>query len=556
MLWGCSWFPETPQCFLCWRTLPGSASISLSGRRWQTEAPCLQAAQALGSMPLTPCLLRVCGEQFFSPAYCHQHFTRPQSPLSSRDHQGRTSRRSAPQGAISGPGPSTAGAASADSADRTSPRPALPLLFPSPFPPRRGFPSGRPLPSRARDPRAPTVRREAGGGDGSGSAAIAPRGAARAGGPFKAPTAAACTSPWQPRAGAVGRADVEGKLSNNSRDAGRYDGVGGLGARARPRACFYLCGGAPRWRRRRGERRGQLRPGGGGGRGEGGAGRRERGERCHRSREAGAGERAGGRRRMAEPRRVPFISLSPVRRREAESPALEREPGGREPEPPPAGREVPLTEPPPPAPRESAARLEPPREPGRPEQPPQREPPRPEPPPPRQGSRQEPPPPQEALPLRQTVRLEVVLKDPTEEGCVEFSYPELLLCREARVRDLPFPPFFLLPPSASSTVALSAASSCRGVCPGAETAFGRGEGFASSRRAPRVPALCPLSAWVAVRCALWDREAFLAEDGAVPCWAVVCGLSAGEGVVSPALLPILRSSGVSVSPGGALRSRS
>lgn len=260
---------------------------------------------------------------------------------------------------------------------------------------------------------------------------------------------------------------------------------------------------------------------------------------------------------MAEPRRVPFISLSPVRRREAESPALEREPGGREPEPPPAGREVPLTEPPPPAPRESAARLEPPREPGRPEQPPQREPPRPEPPPPRQGSRQEPPPPQEALPLRQTVRLEVVLKDPTEEGCVEFSYPELLLCREARVRDLPFPPFFLLPPSASSTVALSAASSCRGVCPGAETAFGRGEGFASSRRAPRIPALCPLSAWVAVRCALWDREAFLAEDGAVPCWAVVCGLSAGVvGVVSPALLPILRSSGVSVSPGGALRSRS
>ncbi|XP_062442821.1 ubinuclein-2 isoform X2 [Rhea pennata] len=156
---------------------------------------------------------------------------------------------------------------------------------------------------------------------------------------------------------------------------------------------------------------------------------------------------------MAEPRRVPFISLSPVRRREGESPALEREP-----EPPLAGREAPLLappepphepsqpEPPPPPPRESAAaRLEPPRDTGRPEQQqPQREPPRPEPPPlpppsqppPRQSSRQEPPPPKEALPLRQTVRLEVVLKDPTEEGCVEFSYPELLLCRDSRKKSV------------------------------------------------------------------------------------------------------------------------
>ncbi|OWK59339.1 Ubinuclein-2 [Lonchura striata] len=144
---------------------------------------------------------------------------------------------------------------------------------------------------------------------------------------------------------------------------------------------------------------------------------------------------------MAEPRRVPFISLSPVRRREGESPALEREPAGRDPEPPPAGREAPPPEPPPhEPPSDRAARPEPPRDPGRPEQPPQREPPRPEPPPlpppPRQSGRQEPPPPREALPLRQTVRLEVVLKDPTEEGCVEFSYPELLLCGDSRKKSV------------------------------------------------------------------------------------------------------------------------
>ncbi|XP_066175931.1 ubinuclein-2 isoform X1 [Sylvia atricapilla] len=144
---------------------------------------------------------------------------------------------------------------------------------------------------------------------------------------------------------------------------------------------------------------------------------------------------------MAEPRRVPFISLSPVRRREGESPALEREPAGRDLEPPPAGREAPPPEPPPhEPPGDSAARPEPLRDPGRPEQPPQREPPRPEPPPlpppPRQSGRQEPPPPREALPLRQTVRLEVVLKDPTEEGCVEFSYPELLLCGDSRKKSV------------------------------------------------------------------------------------------------------------------------
>lgn len=35
-------------------------------------------------------------------------------------------------------------------------------------------------------------------------------------------------------------------------------------------------------------------------------------------------------------------------------------------------------------------------------------------------------------PPKETVRLELVLKDPTDESCVEFSYPELLLCGEQR----------------------------------------------------------------------------------------------------------------------------
>ncbi|XP_026644354.1 ubinuclein-2 [Microtus ochrogaster] len=81
---------------------------------------------------------------------------------------------------------------------------------------------------------------------------------------------------------------------------------------------------------------------------------------------------------MAEPRRVAFISLSPVRRREADFAGAEREP-------------------PTAPPRDSAARAEP---------------------PPR--------------PPKETVRLELVLKDPTDESCVEFSYPELLLCGEQR----------------------------------------------------------------------------------------------------------------------------
>ncbi|CAO2603226.1 Ubn2 [Lemmus lemmus] len=88
---------------------------------------------------------------------------------------------------------------------------------------------------------------------------------------------------------------------------------------------------------------------------------------------------------MAEPRRVAFISLSPVRRREADFAGAEREPPRLEPPQPTA------------PPRDSATRAEP---------------------PPR--------------PPKETVRLELVLKDPTDESCVEFSYPELLLCGEQR----------------------------------------------------------------------------------------------------------------------------
>ncbi|XP_039717010.1 ubinuclein-2 isoform X4 [Pteropus medius] len=160
---------------------------------------------------------------------------------------------------------------------------------------------------------------------------------------------------------------------------------------------------------------------------------------------------------MAEPRRVAFISLSPVRRREAEYPGAEREPE--------YPREPPRLEPQPhreparaeqPAPREAAPRpdAQPPprekplaqREVSRAEPPMslQREPPRPEPPPPPPlplpQLHLQPPPPRESAsraepqqrPPRETVRLELVLKDPTEESCVEFSYPELLLFGEQR----------------------------------------------------------------------------------------------------------------------------
>lgn len=162
---------------------------------------------------------------------------------------------------------------------------------------------------------------------------------------------------------------------------------------------------------------------------------------------------------MAEPRRVAFISLSPVRRREADYPGADREPEHPR-EPPrlePARAEQP-------APREAAPRADaqpPPREKPLPQrevsraEPPmslQREPPRPEPPPPPPPLPQlhlPPPPPRESAsraeppqrPPRETVRLELVLKDPTDESCVEFSYPELLLCGEQRVQKiLPHPP--------------------------------------------------------------------------------------------------------------------
>uniref|UniRef100_A0A452FW31 Ubinuclein 2 n=1 Tax=Capra hircus TaxID=9925 RepID=A0A452FW31_CAPHI len=145
---------------------------------------------------------------------------------------------------------------------------------------------------------------------------------------------------------------------------------------------------------------------------------------------------------MAEPRRVAFISLSPVRRREAEFPGYPREPPRLEPQPyrepartePPAPREA---QPPPrekPLPQREVSRAEPPMS-------LQREPPRPEPPPPPLPQLHlQPPPPRESTsraepqprPPRETVRLELVLKDPTDESCVEFSYPELLLCGEQR----------------------------------------------------------------------------------------------------------------------------
>lgn len=160
---------------------------------------------------------------------------------------------------------------------------------------------------------------------------------------------------------------------------------------------------------------------------------------------------------MAEPRRVAFISLSPVRRREAEYPGAEREPEyPREPprlEPQPhreparaeqlAPREAaprPDAQPPPrekPLAQREVSRAEPPMS-------LQREPPRPEPPPPPPlplpQLHLQPPPPRESAsraepqqrPPRETVRLELVLKDPTEESCVEFSYPELLLFGEQR----------------------------------------------------------------------------------------------------------------------------
>ncbi|XP_075809651.1 ubinuclein-2 isoform X3 [Microtus pennsylvanicus] len=143
---------------------------------------------------------------------------------------------------------------------------------------------------------------------------------------------------------------------------------------------------------------------------------------------------------MAEPRRVAFISLSPVRRREADFAGAEREPPRLE--PPQPYREPARAESAPRADAQHPARDKPlpQREVSRAEPPMalQREPPRPEPPPPPlslqtapprdSAARAEPPP----RPPKETVRLELVLKDPTDESCVEFSYPELLLCGEQR----------------------------------------------------------------------------------------------------------------------------
>ncbi|XP_030062977.1 ubinuclein-2 isoform X2 [Microcaecilia unicolor] len=141
---------------------------------------------------------------------------------------------------------------------------------------------------------------------------------------------------------------------------------------------------------------------------------------------------------MAEPRRVPFVSLSPVKPREVASgggsgevsggPAPEQHEeeeekqqqqqqqqrksgGGQWPQPP---QQL----------EEQQQQREP--EGQRPQQPQPREPERLQ--PQQQGSQKaEPPPP---LLQRQTVRLELSLKDSTEESCAEFSYPELLLCGE------------------------------------------------------------------------------------------------------------------------------
>nr|XP_008120087.1 PREDICTED: ubinuclein-2 isoform X1 [Anolis carolinensis] len=160
---------------------------------------------------------------------------------------------------------------------------------------------------------------------------------------------------------------------------------------------------------------------------------------------------------MAEPRRVPFVSLSPVRRREgAEAPGPESGAGREAAEKPlqPLGREALKLPEPPPQHHDNSGRAEgpPPEQTSKPPllllPPPQT--PRPETTTttrtPQVREQQEshhqetttPPPP----PHRQTVRLELALKDPTEESCVEFSYPELLLSGEPRKKSpVPEDPF-------------------------------------------------------------------------------------------------------------------
>lgn len=155
-------------------SLPGSASISLSGRRWQTEAPCSQAAPAPGSMLLTPCLLRVCGEQFFSPTYCHQNLTQRKGPHRTTSQPGQdlkvVSSSRSHFGPQAGPGPSAVGASSTDSTDRTSPRPALPLLSPLPSRLSGASPQG----GRSPPARAFPERQRSGARRGVGMAAVRP----------------------------------------------------------------------------------------------------------------------------------------------------------------------------------------------------------------------------------------------------------------------------------------------------------------------------------------------------------------------------------------------
>lgn len=198
---------------------------------------------------------------------------------------------------------------------------------------------------------------------------------------------------------------------------------------------------------------------------------------------------------MAEPRRVAFISLSPVRRREADFAGAEREPPRLEPQPyrePARAEPAPRADAQPPArdkplPQREVSRAEPPmalqREPPRPEPPPPPPLPPLQAPPPREpASRAEPPP----RPPKETVRLELVLKDPTDESCVEFSYPELLLCGEQRVQRVPpsRPPHS---PGASGPAA----------CPGC-TALRSPRGWGGGGRAARRGGSCAARpTWVA-----------------------------------------------------------
>lgn len=131
-----------------------------------------------------------------------------------------------------------------------------------PLPPQRARAPGeggstpRPLPWRQRSlpggreaeaqPPLPRDGVPAGGGAPRSSGRPAGRRAARRpAGPLRRRRQAACTSPRQLGAGAGGRADVGGKLSNNNGDAGRRAGVGVRGAPARLAGLLlFMWGGA------------------------------------------------------------------------------------------------------------------------------------------------------------------------------------------------------------------------------------------------------------------------------------------------------------------------